>query len=289
MVIKVTRDSIGNQSKVDRYKWPMLEEPGVFLEIPKDDLNIDPRYQRDLYEADGATIKKEFEAKIRYIASHFSWPAFGVLTVADRKGVYYVIDGQNRTLASKRRADITNLPCIVFETSEVQCEAQAFLDSNTRRNNVSSVAKFNALITMEDEKALFIQGLCARSGRVVTTNASPNAVRCVRHLMVAATVSEDRLSRLWPLMNEIMAGIPWIERLSAGMFWIEERMPEGQSLTDRRWRERLLKAGHNRLLQGTYDAQAFYKVSGAKTWGNGIVEAMNHKAQNRLILRSTED
>ena len=102
-------------------------EPGELLYLNKNILEIDHSYQRNAKNA-----------RVLKLARRWNWLSCGVLTVAKRSGRYYVVDGQHRLMAALKRADIDQLPCLVFESSEMREEAVAFRDANKERRPINS-------------------------------------------------------------------------------------------------------------------------------------------------------
>lgn len=70
-----------------------------------------------------------------------------------------------------------------------------------------------------------------------------------------------------------------------GLFWIEKRMPEGASLTQRRYQERLLRAGYHDCLSAIGEAAAFRSMGGARAWAEGLMTIVNYKVRNPLVLK----
>ena len=270
---------VGQRTKIDRYSWKVSDSPGVLMEIGKGQLFVDETYQR--------TDKSE--PKIKAIASNWSWVACGTISVADRTGTFYVIDGQHRVLAARRRADIEQLPCIVFETTSAVVEAKGFLQSNTQRKPITGVDRFRALVVTNDPSALLVKRLCDQVGREVKTSPTPNAVRCVTVMLRQASSDPTTLERLWPILHALMEGRSMSERLVDALCYIEPRMPDGESLLDRKWRERLMRVGANAMLEGSSKAAAFYARGGSKVWATGVVQALNFNHRIRLKLEGDDD
>lgn len=78
------------------------------MQIEKELLLLDERYQRT-----------QSAVKVAVMASKWSWQACGCILVAHRKVPsavkFYVFDGGHRVAAAKKLAEITTLPCLVFE------------------------------------------------------------------------------------------------------------------------------------------------------------------------------
>lgn len=103
----------GGGSKIDkikRYGWKLIDKQGEFMLIEKDELYVDPVYQRSNWNS----------KKVNDIASAWSWNRCGTLTVAIRDDKWWIIDGATRKLAADKRSDIKKLPCMVVRIWMIQ-------------------------------------------------------------------------------------------------------------------------------------------------------------------------
>lgn len=253
---------VGGRSKVERYKWVDVSAPGVLMFIPKTELRVEERYQRDL-NADRANA----------IARDFSWPAFGVLLVALRAHVYWIVNGQHRHAASLKRHDVNEVPCIVFESASLKDEAGTFLASNAGRP-VGHIDRFRAELISESASALLVNKLIASHGLRVA-KAGPGSVACVKLLAEFAERLPEQLERMWPIVVELSDGRAVSQRIVASLMYIESRMPEGESLADARWRKKLVDIGVDELLGAASKAAAYHTKGGATVWSKGIVDRLN--------------
>ena len=262
-------------NKVKRYKWSLKDGPGLFEWINKNDLLIDHTYQR-----------RAMSSKVLNIAREWSWIACGCLLVA-RRHSNSVMDGQYRTLAARKRSDITELPCMVFEVETIQNEAQGFLDANTHRKPVSALDKYRALLTAGDETAAFIDELVTKIGRTVG-DSEKNSVGCVALLMKCATTDREKLIAIWPLINKIAGTQKIHSRLIDGMIELERRMSNGQSLSDTRWRSRIVNIGADELIMSAGKAAAYFEKGGARVFASGMLQRINHGLRHKLVISSLE-
>lgn len=263
----------GKITKVDRYGWTVQDIPGEMRMISKHELHVDRTYQRNTNEA-----------KLIHIAKEWSWIACGAIVVANREGVLFVIDGQHRVMAAKKRADITNLPCIMFRTTGAQQEAKGFLTAQTQRKAVTAAEKLRALITVADPAAMMLQELIEMAGRTPSGGGGPTGVKCVGVLLRWANKEPEILRHVWPLIAEVSQGKTLHERIVDGLLHIETRLPPGVSLMDKEWRRRVNKTGVESLLDGAAKAAALYAKGGPKVWATGMIEAINRGHRNRLEL-----
>jgi hypothetical protein len=263
------------QSKVDRYKWKVVDEPGQFLAIHKDELHIDLSYQRAANND-----------KIRKIAGKWSWIACGAIIVGCREGRYYVIDGGHRVMASRHRIDIKTLPCLVFSTADNIEEATGFLNANTQRKPMTAFDKFKALVITGDETAVAVQKIAEDSGYELSGSAGTGSsfkVKCVGALMINYRLCPEAYRNVWPILGELYGGKSMHEKVVSGLFHLEMcSLKNDISIARPPWRQRVLKLGAEQLVNAASKAAAYYCRGGNRVWAKGIMDLLNHGARNRL-------
>ena len=146
--------------KAERYDWAPPGDSGKQTSIKIGDLKLDHNYQR----------QEVSHYNTLAIARGFCWGSFGSLVVMKRdSGDMYVVDGQQRLLAARKRGDINYVPCIVFKSEGRNHEAKAFIALNVNRKNVSAVTKFKAAVMAKqlpekeiadwlESRSLFVDG-----------------------------------------------------------------------------------------------------------------------------------
>lgn len=118
-------------------------------------LHIDETYQR-------STESRASARKIAEMAKAFSWRYCGALMVTrTAENKYYILDGQHRWEAAKLNGNIKELPCLVLDNLGVKEQAIGFVHINTKRLNVSALAKYAAALTAHDPLALKVSKICA--------------------------------------------------------------------------------------------------------------------------------
>lgn len=260
--------------KVARYHWRMRDKPGNLVELNKGLLSIDPEYQRE-----------PNEDKISALANDWSWVACGALIVASRVGPdggLFVVDGQHRYLAALKRSDITDLPCIVFETLEMKDEAEGFLAANTLRRPLGGVDKFKALVASDDHASICAEALVADAGRRVSRTSSTTTVACVASLTAWIRRDEEATARIWPLVVAVCNEQVLHDIILSGLVDLELRL-EGGSLLEARWSKRVQEIGFSGLLNSAQKAAAFYARGGAKVWGLGMLKEINKRARTHAL------
>ena len=264
----------GGASKRERYDWKLVDKPGEFASIDKNQLQVDMQYQR--------THKKE---KILAMAGAWSWVACGAISVALRDdGEWFVMDGQHRVLAAMLRDDITALPCMIFELETVADEARGFLATNTHRKAMTTVDRFKALLMTEDHAARVANELVLAAGRHVASGGAANAFSAVHILLQCIKEDEAALRRVWPTLVAVCAPSHRITQpLLMGLWYLERHLMSGESLSNTRWKNRLVQVGYETLTTSINQSAAFYGTGrGFKVCAIGVVKAINKGLRNTL-------
>lgn len=260
-------------TKVERYGWTITDKPGKLCHLDKNLLNVDSRYQRNF-----------IENKVKTLAANWSWVACGVIVVAKRPdGTYWVMDGQHRVVAAKRRADIMQLPCIVFSTADVKQEANGFLNANTGRKPVSSLDKFRASVAVEDETTVYVDALFKKLGITPSaTTMKPLSIKSVAWALKSARTDRAVFERVITVAAELCSDCPLYEIVLDALFYIQSNSDD--LLNDKRFLERLKSLGVTRLVDGAKRSAAYYAKGGARVWAIGMLEEINRGLRNRFSL-----
>ena len=260
------------KAKVDQYKWLMTGKPGELVFLAKTVLEVDHNYQR---QAKNTRVLK--------LAKRWNWLACGVLTIAKRGGRYYVVDGQHRLMAALKRVDIERLPCLVFESTEMRDEAVAFRDANKERRPITTFEQWHADLVAEDEATMFANAIITSSGRTPSQTAGASTVRCLSTTVNAARTNRAELGRVWPLAVQVCAGNALHERVLGALMYLECNLNDGQSMSDKRWREKLVKLGYKGIVDATQRAAAFYARGGPKVWALGVMQELNKGSRTQTL------
>lgn len=260
--------------KIARYNWEEENSPGDLLYIHKSKLSVDPTYQRD----------PKSDKKVIEIAKSWNWVSLGAIIVAQREnGQLFVVDGQHRVLAAMKRSDVKELPCVVHKSGGAIEEATAFIESNTGRQAVKTHEQHRARLVYGDDVAVHVQRLLDEGGKFISTGGSPaNGLRCLGVMYKLARNNPRDLDRVWPLIAELTEGHHTSERVVEGLVYIERNMPEGDSLTSKRWSGRIISIGNDELVKAAGEGAAFFAKGGAKPWAAGIVNRINKGLKKKL-------
>jgi hypothetical protein len=261
--------------KIDRFNWKSPDLPGALEYIDKAKLMVDSAsYQRNY--SDTRSLE---------MARAWSWVALGALIVARRPdGSLWVVDGQHRLMAARRRSDVSKLPCVVFEVSDLASEAAGFVRSNTARRAMTMVDRFRAMLVSGDADAIFIRDLLATTGHIIAQGGGTSAgkkVGCAALLLNLSAADKALVSEVWPVIAEIFRARPVHERVVSGVFYIA-KVTKGQVL-EPMWRAKLLRVGADGLVEACGRASAFYTAGGSKVWATGIVEELNRGQRTNVL------
>lgn len=273
-----------NLDKVAQRGWTLVDGPGEFAMISKHSLAIDKSYQRDTSEG-----------RILAISKQWSWIACNTLSVALRPdGDWYVFDGQNRLGAAMRRDDVDLLPCMVYEMENLSSEAKGFLAINTNRRPMSMVQRFRALLISGDPAAVKVNVMLVGSG-VELTEGTANIgmetrrrrVSCAGTLLRYMETKEEILRAVWPIAVAAAHDDFITQYVLEALVYAEENLADGKTLTDPRWKNRMVSIGLARIKAGIARAVAIEGRFNQRAAASGILHALNSGTRgDRLELRS---
>lgn len=191
---KALASTFGNAGKAvlkrEKYSWAEPCAAGVFMMIPKEDLNIDGTYQRE----------EVSKGKVLDIARNWDWKLFGTLSVIRREnGTFWVYDGGHRCRGAFFRDDITTLPCMVFNAGNEKTEAKAFIGTNTMKSAVSAYHKHRAAVKTGEPIALAVQSLLEKHGY------SPTQRSTKKYGFAAITTLESQIKENRVLAEQVFS------------------------------------------------------------------------------------
>lgn len=262
-------------SKIEVYKWRLQDEPGKFKMLHKDELLIAP-YQRTVIK-----WKKIFEW-----SANWSWVLCGTLTVALRDGKYYLIDGQHRKIAAKRRTDIDKLPCMVYRFIRIQDESRKFKELQTNRSGIIPTETFRSDLISEDPAALEVRELLKQTSHYIDNAYTAKSVRFPNALMKACIKNSEILNDIWPLFVTLHDGDFLNIWIFEGLFYLEENLrKQGKSVFDKDIYRKLITFKRGKLIGSIHEARMFYNKGGARIYAEGILRLINYKKVNKIELK----
>ena len=266
-----------SMSKVSRYGWNTLDEPGELIFLDKSQLLVDRSYQR-----------VEEKVKTTDIASKFSWKAFGAISVMQRSdGKYLVVDGQHRALAAWKRADVYSVPCILFRSSGIEDEATCFINANTKRKSVSAFSKFRAKLVARDEMALLLDSILRDVGLVPSAESKgvdriSCVAKCEKMLKQHLASFKKSISIAADISRSDQTYVSDI--LVSGLFYLDRHIPGG--LENRKVAQRLTQIGALGLIESARKMTYRTGCGGQKSYAEGMLEIINRSMRGKVSFRN---
>lgn len=274
----VTMPKGGVMHKQDKMGWTTVDEPGVPFLANKMDLDVDMTYQRSMVS----------QARVMEIARQWSYVACGSIICAERAdGKLYVIDGQHRVLASLKRSDIVELPCLVFKSKGSDQEAHAFFRANCTRGNVSPYDKLRALLAAGDKLSRDAVTLMDEQGyKPSGSGGGPNSVKCISTFVAAMRSNPNVLRRVWPLIAKLHDGIGIKKTVFDAIIYIGKFGSEDIASTD--WERRILKQGLHRIESNIDRAIMLLQRSNPKLVAQAALEVINKGVSSSKRIELSE-
>ena len=258
--------------KVDRYDWVKPGDNGRQCMVAVDELKVDHAYQRPEV-SDRNTLA---------LAREFNWVAFNSIVVMERaNGDKYVVDGQQRLLAARRRGDIREVPCVLFKSDGRDHEARAFISLNVRRTNVPAVAKFNASVRAGLNPEKQIADWLASQGLTVTQDGKDmNGVDFPTSLMQSWKLNDEAARLAIQVQRDVNGTEPLHSVCHKGLWWL---LHNGIDVTEHASKLKRL-GGRAAILRSVktleIETGAMASVRGC---GIGVLRLVNYKRRGNKI------
>ena len=138
------------------------------MEVRAEALKFDASYQRAI-----------IPARVKRLRTDMDLDAIGVITVSERDGELYVVDGQHRVRALVDEGlGEWKVKCNVYSDMEPEEEAGLFRTMNDTRR-IAAFDDFRAGLVERDPECVAIARICERAGLRVDQQAGPGHVTCV--------------------------------------------------------------------------------------------------------------
>jgi len=268
-----------NIDPVKRYGWANVDPkwPGEFRLVPLKELIVDHSYQR----APGG------EKNINETADLFDWIAFGCVVAMQRKNnTLYVIDGQQRVLAAKKREDIENVPCIIFRSPSSEMEAREFININTRRKNVTAYAKFRAACFAGMQPERTIAEWISSIGLKVENGAEKNNIEFAHVLVMTWKYDDANCREAILIQRAITPNEQLHSSIHKGLWWL---LREGVDV--REHVRKLMIAGGKPALLAAIKRMSIETNTpeSVAVCGRGILALINKRLRNKIKIASLSD
>ena len=270
--------TVAGKDKATQYNWIIQDEPGELMMLNKKVINIDPEYQRSA-KAD----------KILEIAGNWSWVACGAIIIGKRDRKYWAIDGQHRVIAAMKNSKIQELPCIVFNSTSQITEANGFLRSNRNRKPITGFDAFQAMITAQDENALFVKRQLNKENITLTSHITKcGQISCIGLCLRLSTINRNNFVLILSFTNKLCDGVIGItDKMLLGMAYVHNHVEEG--LNNKKLINRLINAGALKTMEGIHRAASYYAAGGGKVFAQGILDTANRGLKNQFRFIGDEE
>ena len=257
------------------FDWADPGQRGRLVWLHKDQLNVDHTYQR----------KNISQTRVNEIASNWSWAALLVIGVCQRAdGTYWVYDGQHRVLAAKKRDDIFDLPCIVFNVGAVSDEADAFVRGNTVRGAMRRLDKYKAQIVAGDKTALAVQDLVESCDYRIGAGTGEGVVACVESIDRAVRTDYKVAQEAFLMCATICNRHTFSSKMFTSMFYLEQHLQKnGLSINIPNIRDKLQSTDVNGLMGAIEESERYHKKNGARIGAQGLVQFINKGRRTRYV------
>lgn len=258
-------------------EWMCNDGQGRLEYIDKNILQVDHTYQRN-----------PVKAKVDILTRKWEWRHCGVLVVAERvDGSLWVIDGQHRLSAAKRRREIDTMPCVVFRSLGQQAEASEFLGANVNRKPLTAIERHKAAVVALIPESQAVQRLCDELGlRLASCTHSATDIKCIGVLTQLVQEHGEQFARevLHLGIRSCREDNVQVEgRFLRAMMWLCNNL--SVPITDKRLGDRIEDVGAKRLSKAMNLHVEMYGKSGDKVYALGILQELNKGLRNKFTLK----
>lgn len=258
-------------------EWMRDDGQGRLEYIDKNILQIDHVYQRN-----------PVKAKVDILTKKWEWRHCGVLVVAERvDDSLWVIDGQHRLAAAKRRPEIQTMPCVIFRSLGQQAEASEFLGANINRKPLTAIERHKAAVVAQIPESHAVQKLCDELGmRIVNTVSAANEIKCIGVLTQLVEehgeeFARDALGLCLRMCSQDNAQVE--SRFLRAMMWFRNNL--SVPITDKRFSKRIEETGAKRLNRSINLHVEMYGKGGDKVFALAILQELNKGLRNKFTLK----
>jgi hypothetical protein len=185
-----------------------------------------------------------------------------------------------------KRADINELPCLLFECSSIKQEATGFLRVNTARRPLHGSETFKARVAAEDPTAIAVNHMLALHGYTVSKSLATGSARCVNLLFRLAAINAESLNLILAIYERCLDKQSLHNRVVHSLWHLHEH--GDLDLSNSRVHERIKKVGHDELVAAINKAAAYYAHGGVTHWSKGVRTALNRGLRNRICAGDEE-
>lgn len=257
-----------------KYQWATQNKPGEFMMINKKRLNIDGKYQR----------KEVSRNRILEIARNWDWRLIKTISIARRiDGTYWVFDGGHRVRASFYRDEVIMLPCMVFDETNIEGEAKAFIGAQKLKVGVSAQDCFRAAVVAKEPIALKTQELLKEYGYIaVKSNTQTYIIGSIGYLQKMIKDNEELTYKIFDLCVEMDRDFRSISHeLLKGLFYLAQHFQEKLNFLEGDIRKKIIREGISGIERYMKDEKYNAGKGGGAVLAKGILNLINKGKRNR--------
>jgi hypothetical protein len=106
--------------------------------------------------------------------------------------------------------------------------------------------------------------------------------------VAAARNTREELERVFPLAVQVCQGKTLHERVLNSLMYLECNLVEGQSVADKRWRDKILRLGYEGIQDAAQRGAAFFSRGGPKAWALGVMQELNKGCRTHALSMREE-
>ncbi len=255
--------------------FPELPGKGTQIEINKNKLQIDGRYQR-----------RQKKSLVSHIAQNWNWQKFGSLIVSERKDKsYWVVDGGHRATASFYRTDILNLPCVVYRFKNLAEEAKIFSEINQRREAVKAQDIYRSDNFAQEAPAVATEKILTECGYNIRKNSKGKGSFAAIGTLHRITKENPELAhKTFKACSQIAEGRHFPAEILNGLFYLAKKQhSNGVDIFESNyWISNLIKTGVTGCRQAIQEKKKLFYRTGPNICARALMDIMNKRKRNKL-------
>jgi hypothetical protein len=275
--IQETNDGVAKSglSKKEHYSWSDLDSKCEHMRLPINLLRVDSSYQRG-EASNQSTIDK---------AKNMQHAAIGAIIVAKRNdGSLWIVDGLQRTLAAKKRGDVNEIDCMVFNSHGPKHEAEVFLLCNKGRVAVSAMHKYRTSVTAGRLPEREIDEWLTNNGYQVADHSGINMIRFPSRLIQAWQMNPEATKQALLITTEICGDDPVCDVFSGVAILLRNGINVKSEV-----KKIITLGGATRILKEINTIAVTLAVAKSlRVCGMGVLAVINHKRHRKITVQSWE-
>lgn len=149
----------------------LTKDPGHFIEVDPNDLEIDHSYQRNLNTRHALSIAEKFDFKNMKIPTGFRVPSTGKILITDGQ---HTVTAAALAGVTALKVYVHDLPVGVSAADALKMQSQQFLSINLSNKPVSRFDIYRNKLIQQDPEFLKMEAMCQRVGVTPCASKRPD-------------------------------------------------------------------------------------------------------------------